>query len=253
MNDATGMPQTVVLLGGTSEIGLAVLRELAGRRLEAAVLAGRDLQALATAAAELAAAGVRSVELAEWDASDPVSCATLARRSREAIGDVDLVVMAAGDLGSAELAELDAGRVFDMMAANVVGPAAALLEFAKAMAAQGAGRLVVLSSVAGLRVRRANFVYGAGKAGLDGFALGLHEALRGSGVGVMVVRPGFVRTKMTTGRPEAPLSVDPDQVASSVVQGLEQSSPVVYVPPPLRYLFAVLRTLPAALWRRLPG
>src|SRR5487761_1670607 len=119
MNDATGMPQTVVLLGGTSEIGLAVLRELAGRRLEAAVLAGRDLQALATAAAELAAAGVRSVELAEWDASDPVSCATLARRSREASGDVALVVMAAGDLGSAELAELDAGRVFDMMAANV--------------------------------------------------------------------------------------------------------------------------------------
>ena len=87
---------------------------------------------------------------------------------------------------------------------------------------QGHGRILVLSSVAGYRVRRSNFVYGAAKAGLDGFAKGLGEAVRGTGVSVHVVRPGFVRTKMTEGRPAAPFAVGPDRVAEDVVRGLER-------------------------------
>jgi decaprenylphospho-beta-D-erythro-pentofuranosid-2-ulose 2-reductase len=253
MNDATGMPQTALLLGGTSEIGLEILRQLAPRRLEAAVLAGRDPASLRAAADELQSAGVSQVEILDWDASDAASSTGLGERARTILGDIDLVVVAAGNLGTAELSELDAGRVFEMMAVNVAGPAAALLDLSTALAAQGAGQIVVLSSVAGVRVRRANFVYGAGKAGLDGFSLGLAEALRGSGVGVSVVRPGFVRTKMTKGREEAPFSVDAAEVATAVVQGLELSSAVVYVPSLLRYVVAVFKLLPTAVWRRLPG
>jgi len=253
MNDATGMPQTAVLLGGTSDIGLEILRQLAGRRLDHVVLAGRDPGSLRFAANGLQSAGVPRVQILEWDASDPASSAGLGDRAREFLGEIDLVVLAAGDLGTAELSDLDAARVFEMMAVNVAGPAAALLDLGKALAAQGAGQIVVLSSVAGMRVRRANFVYGAGKAGLDGFSLGLAEALRGSGVGVSVVRPGFVRTRMTKGRQEAPFSVDAAEVATAVVRGLELSSPVVYVPSTLRYVVAVFKLLPAAVWRRLPG
>ena len=87
------------------------------------------------------------------------------------------------------------------------------------MRAQAHGRIVALSSVAGERVRRSNFVYGSTKAGLDGFFLGLGEALREHGVAVLVVRPGFVRSKMTEGLAEAPLAVDPDEVAEAVVGG----------------------------------
>jgi decaprenylphospho-beta-D-erythro-pentofuranosid-2-ulose 2-reductase len=111
----------------------------------------------------------------------------------------------------------------------------------------------VLSSVAGYRVRAANLVYGAAKAGLDGFALGLGDALAGSGVKVVVVRPGFVKTKMTSGRSAAPLSIDAATVADAVVRGLERDADIIWAPPALRYVFAVLGIVPRALWRKMPG
>jgi len=143
--------------------------------------------------------------------------------------------------------------VTEMMTVNVTVPAAALMAFANVLRAQGYGRLVVLSSVAGVRVRRANFAYGGGKAGLDGFALGLGDALVGTGVGLMIVRPGFVRTRMTAGLPEAPFTVDAEAVAEGVRKGLETGAAVVFVPAVLRYVFVLLRLLPRAIWRRIPA
>jgi decaprenylphospho-beta-D-erythro-pentofuranosid-2-ulose 2-reductase len=107
--------------------------------------------------------------------------------------------------------------------------------------------------VAGYRVRRANFVYGSTKAGLDGFALGLSEALRGSGASLHVVRPGFVHTKMTEGRPAAPFAVGPERVAADVVRGLGRGQTVIWSPAALRFVFSTFRLLPQAVWRRLPG
>jgi len=118
---------------------------------------------------------------------------------------------------------------------------------------QGHGGIVVLSSVAGYRVRRSNFIYGSAKAGLDGFASGLGEALRGTGVTVQVVRPGFVRTKMTAGRPAAPFAVGPERVASDIVRGLQTGRAVIWSPGVLKWVFTILRLLPQALWRRVPG
>lgn len=188
MIDATGMPQTAVLLGGTSDIGLAILARLAGRRLEGVVLAGRNAAKLESAAAGLRAAGVGTVHTSIVDVTEASSIDALASEASLLLGTVDLFVSAAGELGSAELGELSAERVADMMAVNAGGAAGGLVAFAKLMVGQGHGRLVVLSSMAGMRVRRANFVYGSGKAALDGFSLGLAEAIRGSGVTVMVVR-----------------------------------------------------------------
>jgi decaprenylphospho-beta-D-erythro-pentofuranosid-2-ulose 2-reductase len=107
--------------------------------------------------------------------------------------------------------------------------------------------------VAGYRVRRSNFIYGSAKAGLDGFASGLGEALRGTGVTVQVVRPGFVRTKMTAGRPAAPFAVGPERVASDIVRGLQTGRAVIWSPGVLKWVFTILRLLPQALWRRVPG
>ncbi|MEN9791954.1 MAG: hypothetical protein RL330_32, partial [Actinomycetota bacterium] len=102
------------------------------------------------------------------------------------------------------------------------------------------------------RPRRANPTYGATKAGIDGFALALDHALEGSGVRILVVRPGFVASKMTAGMPSAPFSTTPDRVAASVEKALSSSSPVVWTPGILRLVFAVLRALPTRVWRRLP-
>ncbi|MGA7420374.1 MAG: SDR family NAD(P)-dependent oxidoreductase, partial [Acidimicrobiales bacterium] len=118
---------------------------------------------------------------------------------------------------------------------------------------QGHGRLVVLSSVAGERARRANFIYGSSKAGLDAFSQGLADSLVGSGVRVMIVRPGFVVGRMTEGMRAQPFATTPEAVAAEVVHGIERGASEVYVPSLLRWVFIAMRHLPRVVWRRLPG
>jgi decaprenylphospho-beta-D-erythro-pentofuranosid-2-ulose 2-reductase len=117
---------------------------------------------------------------------------------------------------------------------------------------QGHGDLVVLSSVAGLRVRQSNLVYGSSKAGLDGFVQGLGDALAGSGVHVLIVRPGWVQSRMTLRPRPAPLDTTPSAVAATEAALINRKD-VVWVPALLRPMFAILRLLPPQLWRRVPG
>ncbi len=253
MNDATGMPQRVVVLGGGSEIARALVVRLAAHRLRAVVLAGRDDASLEAAARELEALGVPQVERTRFEANDVADHEALVHRVLERIGSVDLLLVAAGSLGTAELDALTPEVVAQLVGTNFTGPAAATAAFARAMRDQGSGRIVVLSSVAGVRVRRSNFVYGAAKAGLDGFCQGLADALEGTGVQVTIVRPGFVRTRMTAGLAAAPLAVGADDVADAIVRGLERGADVVWVPAVFQVLLAFARHLPRALWRRIPS
>lgn len=253
MNDAMGMPQTAVVLGGTSDIGRAVLRELVARRLRRVVLAGRDRTRLHQVADELRALGADQVDTIAFDITDVAGHGELAAKTAAELGQIDLVLVAAGVLGRQDRDETDPEATARVLTANTTGPAAALVAFAEVLRHQGHGRLVVLSSVAGVRVRRANFVYGASKAGLDSFAQGLADALHGSGASVLIVRPGFVTTRMTTGLTPAPLATTAEAVAADVVRGLQKGAAVVWSPPPLRLAFGLLRLLPRTLWRRLPG
>ena len=253
MIDATGMPQSAVVIGGTSDIARETLRLLAARRLRSVILAARDVRALREVADELTALGVGSAHVARLDVTEVGELEAFASDAAARLGEIDLVLVAAGDLGTAVLDDLDAPTVAASVMTNFAGPAAATMSFAAVMRAQGAGRIVVLSSVAGVRVRKANFVYGSGKAGLDGFALGLSDALEGSGVEVTVVRPGFVHTKMTEGLKPPPLAIDAAAVAQAIVRGLETGAAVVWAPALLRPIFALFRLLPRTLWRRVPG
>ncbi len=253
MNDATGMPQTAVVIGGTSDIGRSLLRALVARRLRRIVLAGRDEIGLRKVADELLGIGATSVETAFCDVTDAASHAALARDTAARLGQIDLVLVTAATLGDQSIDETDplsAARVLDT---NCTGPAAAMIAFASVLRAQGHGRIVVLSSVAGVRVRRANFVYGSSKAGLDAFATGLGDALRGTGASVMIVRPGWVATRMTAGMDPAPFATTAEAVAADVVTAMGKGRNVVWSPAPLKWVFAVLRLLPSALWRRMPG
>ncbi|MDY6869771.1 MAG: SDR family NAD(P)-dependent oxidoreductase, partial [Actinomycetota bacterium] len=112
--------------------------------------------------------------------------------------------------------------------------------------------IVVFSSVAGARVRRANYVYGSAKAGLDGFANGLADALHGSGVHLLLVRPGFVIGRMTAGMDPAPLSSTPAQVAEATVEALAKGRREVWIPRALGAAVVVMRLLPRFVWRRMP-
>lgn len=252
MNDVTGMPQSVVVVGGTSDIARAILGELAARRMTRVLLAGRNVERLATAADELRTLGVGQVETFVADLASPEAMDSLVETSVEALGEIDLVLLASGALGTADLDELSPETVASLIGTNFTGPATAAVAFGRRLATQGHGTIVVLSSVAGYRVRRSNFVYGAAKAGLDGFAQGLGDAFAGEGVDVVIVRPGFIRTRMTAGRPPAPFAADAADVARAVVKGLEAGRRVIWVPEVLRPVFAIFRLLPQVLWRRLP-
>ena len=250
---SNGMPRSAVVLGGGSDLAMAVLRELAGRGLRAVLLAGRRPDALEGAADELRGLGIKQVETAVFDAREVGTHAALAELAAERIGVIDLVVVATGVLGDGGLDGLSPDRVADEITTNFTGLAAAMIAFARILRRQGNGRILVFSSAAAIRVRRANFVYGASKAGLDGFSQGLGDALAGSGVEVVVVRPGFVRTKMTEGRPKMPLSTSSGTVASAVIDSLCSGARVVWVPRLLRYVMPIVPHLPRWFWRRIPG
>ncbi|HXQ19337.1 MAG TPA: SDR family NAD(P)-dependent oxidoreductase [Acidimicrobiales bacterium] len=252
MNDAFGRPQSVVVLGGTSEIAGALVDLLVADRCRTLVLAGRDREALTAAAARARSGGAQRVETVVFDAADVAAAAAAVAESFAAAAEgVDLVVVALGLLSESPADASEPSRVVELITANFTWPAAAIGAAAERLRVQGGGRVVVLSSVAAVRARPANFIYGSAKAGLDRFALGLSEALRGSGVLVQVVRPGFVRTKMTRGLRPAPFAVGPEAVAAAVLRGLQRNEPVIWVPPVLRWSFVVLRLLPGPIWRRL--
>ncbi|EGX55593.1 short-chain dehydrogenase [Streptomyces zinciresistens K42] len=250
MKDAFGLPQSLLVLGGTSEIALATARRLVARRTRTVWLAGRPSPALEEAAAGLRALGAE-VRTTAFDALDPESHeAVLGKVFAE--GDLDMVLLAFGVLGDQARDEREPLKAVRVAQTNYTGAVSAALFSAAALQSQGHGSLVVLSSVAGERARRANFIYGSSKAGLDTFTQGLGDALHGTGVHVMVVRPGFVRTRMTAGLDEAPLATTPEAVATAIELGLRRRSETVWVPGALRVVMSALRHAPRALFRRLP-
>jgi decaprenylphospho-beta-D-erythro-pentofuranosid-2-ulose 2-reductase len=252
VKDALGSVQTVLLLGGTSEIGLATVKALACPRHAKVVLAGRSRPALEGAADAVRQSGASAVEVMDFDGRRTDSHPAFVDDAFARLGDVDVVVLAFGVLGDQEAGEKDVNAALDVMSTNYLGAASVALLVAQKLRAQGHGTLVVLSTVAAERARRSNFIYGSSKAGLDAFAQGLGHALVGSGAGVLVVRPGFVHTKMTTGMKPMPLSTDADTVAAATVRALARGDEVVWVPSTLRWPMLLLRWLPRSIFRRLP-
>jgi decaprenylphospho-beta-D-erythro-pentofuranosid-2-ulose 2-reductase len=253
VKDALGRVDSVLLLGGRSEIGLAIARRLVADGARHVVLTTRAGGSTdETDVESLRAAGASSVESVELDIADIDAHPAAVEDAFKRLGDVDVVVDAIGVLGSQDAYSADPALAAASITTNLTGHVSVCLDIAQRLRAQGHGTLVVLSSIAGSRVRKANFVYGAAKAGLDGFAQGLGDSLVGSGARVMVVRPGFVRTKMTAGMDEAPMSADADDVAEGVANGLRRGSETVWVPAKLAAVAFVFRLLPRPLWRRLP-
>ncbi|MFD1813719.1 SDR family NAD(P)-dependent oxidoreductase [Rhodococcus gannanensis] len=240
---------SVVVLGGRSEIGVEVATRLAAGR--PVVLAARRSGELKAETAAVAAAGATAVHTVEFDADRVVDHARVLSDIAE-LGPIDTVVLAFGILGDQQRAETDAQHAVNIVHTDYVAQISVLTHIAHLLRAQRSGRIVVFSSVAGVRVRRANYVYGSAKAGLDGFASGLGDALHGSGVSLLLVRPGFVIGRMTEGMSPAPMSSTPDQVADAVVKALGKGRARVWVPGLLRPVFFGMRLLPQAVWRRMP-
>jgi decaprenylphospho-beta-D-erythro-pentofuranosid-2-ulose 2-reductase len=251
VKDALGSVQSVLVLGGGSDIARATCKKLAARRGARIVLAARKPEALDATAAELRAAGAAEVDAIDFDATDFPSHEQFVDSAFDRFGDFDVVLVAFGVLGDQARAEVDAAAALEIVQSNFTGVVSVTVPIVRRLLAQGHGALVLLSSVAGERSRRSNFVYGSSKAGADAFYQGLGDRLAGTGVDVMIVRPGFVTTKMTEGLTPAPLSTTPEAVADAIVHGLERGRDTVWVPPALRFVMSGLRHLPRPVFRRL--
>jgi short-subunit dehydrogenase len=247
--DDTG-PHTVLILGGRSEIGT----ELAVRLAPGAsvVLAARNADRLGEQTAAILAAGAVAVSTREFDADDVESHGPLVASIIAEHGPIDTAVLAFGILGDQGRAEIDAAHAVAVVHTDYVAQVSLLTHLAAAMRQAGRGALVVFSSVAGVRVRRANYVYGSAKAGLDGFASGLADALHGTGVRLLIVRPGFVIGRMTEGMTPAPLSSTPSQVAAATARALAKGRRTIWIPWTLRPVFLGFRLLPQFVWRQMP-
>lgn len=252
MIDATGNPQTILLLGGTSEIGLAIVGEYLSHSPARVVLGVQpgDERADATVSA-LTHQGAREVEVLDFDAGDFDAHPAVLDRAW-AGGDVDVAIVAFGVLGDNEELWQDQRRAVLAAQVNYTGAVSVGVLLGQRMTAQGYGQIIVMSSAAGLKVRRSNFVYGSTKAGLDGFYTNLGDALEPAGVQVLVVRPGQVRTRMSAHVKDAPLTVNPDEVAKLVVDAARNRRRVVWTPPAFEAVMFVLRHIPAPIFKRLP-
>jgi short-subunit dehydrogenase len=247
--DDTGA-HTVLILGGRSEIGIELAVRLAAGA--SVVLAARNADRLGEQTTAILAAGAMAVSTREFDADDVESHGPLVASIIAEHGPIDTAVLAFGILGDQGRAEVDAAHAVAVVHTDYVAQVSLLTHLAAAMRQANRGTLVVFSSIAGARVRRANYVYGSAKAGLDGFASGLADALHGSGVRLLIVRPGFVIGRMTEGMAPAPLSSTPSQVAAATARALAKGRRTVWIPWALGPVSAVMRLLPQFVWRRMP-
>lgn len=246
MMNALREPQRIVVLGGTSDIALATVRELAAPATHVC-LVGRSGDALTSAAASLAGTGV-TVSTHRGDARDLASH----ERMLDDVfaSEVDIVIVAAGVLVGGDSAEAIDTAV-QSLEVNGTGATSWLLRSHARMQSQGHGVLVVLSSFAVARPRPSNWVYGAGKSMLDFAARGLMSRAHDP-VEVVLVRPGFVHTKMTAGRAVAPFAVRPQAVARATARAVRAGgNRVVWVPPVVQHVARLLAVLPMSLVRRL--
>ncbi len=246
---------SILLFGGRSEIGVQLVRRLAAGRV--VVLAARRPEDLEHEKATILEAGATAVHTVAFDADDTRGHTDLIRSLVAEHGPVEAAIVAFGILGDQARAETDVAHALQIAHTNYLAQISVLTPLANELRDQGSGTIVVFSSVAGIRVRRANYVYGSTKAGLDGFASGLSDALHGSGVRLLLARPGFVvgemtRDLMAAGTTPAPFAVDADQVADAVARAYRKGRTEVWIPAVLRPVFFGMRLLPRAIWRRLP-
>ncbi len=248
--ERSGAPRTALVLGGNSDIALASIRAMG---LDRVVLAVRDADSM-MARLEREPLSIAEVVVETWDALDPSANLPLIEAAAETLGGIDLVLCAVGSLGHGAGITSTSANAAALIESNFTGPATVLTDVAHHLVERGYGIIIVLSSVAGLRPRRSNYLYGSAKAGLDAFTQGLADAVADSGVRVHLIRPGFVVSKMTAGLEPAPFATTVDAVAAAIADvARSDRSRIVHVPAILSPLFGMMRMLPRPVWRIIAG
>jgi decaprenylphospho-beta-D-erythro-pentofuranosid-2-ulose 2-reductase len=248
MLNAFHSPQSVALIGATSQIGQSIVRALPLENLDACFVIARHPEDASLSLKQILPSRTKLYEVAFQASHTHMHKEVVERLFAE--GDLDIAILALGVLGN-DLELDESANALEVMNVNYVASCHLMLLIAERMKLQGHGQVLVISSFAQTRPRVDNFVYGSSKAGLDFMARGLNDTLIGTGVSIHILRPGFVRTRMTHLMPEAPFALDPDAVGKLAVKLLESGETVGYSPPILNIVASLFKLLPKNIFRKL--
>lgn len=243
-------PRRILVLGATSGIAEAVCRRWA-KRGESLFLVARNEDKLAAVAADMRTRGAAYVDTAVADLDDTAIHAELLAHAINSLAGLDIAFLALGVLGDQPKAERSFPEAARILHTNLVAPVSLLTWLANYCAQRRAGTLVILSSVAGERGRKSNYVYGSSKAGLTVFVDGLRNRIDRDGVRVMTIKPGPVKTAMTAGMKGSEKFADVESVAATLVKAIDRGTDIVYVPGIWRIIMAVIRSIPERIFKKL--
>jgi decaprenylphospho-beta-D-erythro-pentofuranosid-2-ulose 2-reductase len=243
-------PMRVLALGATSAIAEATLRLLAEQHATF-FLVGRNAQKLAAVRDDLLTRGASAVTNFVADLDDTAAHPAMLSHAATALGEIDLAFLAHGVLGVQAEAEQNYAAAQAVLHTNFLSAVSLVTWLANYFEAQHRGTIAVISSVAGDRGRKSNYVYGASKGGLNIFLDGVRNRIDRAGVNVLTIKPGFVATPMTAHLPKGPLFAQPAQVAKHVVRAIEKRKDVVYVPPFWGLIMLIVRSIPRRIFKKM--
>jgi decaprenylphospho-beta-D-erythro-pentofuranosid-2-ulose 2-reductase len=243
-------PKKILVLGATSGIAEATCRIWASQGASLFLVA-RNAEKLAAVAADLRTRGASFVDTAVADLDDTDSHPTLLSHAVNSLTGMDIAYLAHGVLGDQAAAEQDFNTTAHILYTNFMAPISLLTWLANYCVQRHTGTLAVISSVAGDRGRKSNYVYGSSKAGLSAFLAGLRNRIDREGVTVLTIKPGPTRTAMTAGMPKSEKFADPDAVAKSIVAAIAAKKDQLYVPFIWAPIMLVIRSIPERIFKKL--
>jgi decaprenylphospho-beta-D-erythro-pentofuranosid-2-ulose 2-reductase len=243
-------PKRVLALGATSAIAQATLRLFAEQHA-AFFLVGRDAQKLAAVRDDLLTRGASAATTFIVDLDDTGAHPAMLAHAATALGGIDIAFLAHGVLGDQPDAEKNYATAAAILHTNFLSAVSLVTWLANYFEAQHRGTIAVISSVAGDRGRRSNYVYGASKGGLNIFLDGVRNRIDRAGVQVLTIKPGFVATPMTAHLKKNALFAEPAQVAKHILHAIEKGKDVIYAPPFWALIMLVVRSVPRRLFKKM--
>jgi decaprenylphospho-beta-D-erythro-pentofuranosid-2-ulose 2-reductase len=247
---AARVPKRILVLGATSGIAEACCR-LWAERGDSLFLVARNPEKLSAVAADMHTRGAAFVGTAVANLDNTAAHPELLAHAINSLAGLDIAFLALGVLGDQAQAERSFTQAAEILHTNFTAPVSLLTWLANYCAQRHSGTLAVLSSVAGDRGRKSNYVYGSSKAGLSAFLGGLRNRIDRDGVCVMTIKPGPVKTAMTEGMKGSEKFADVEKVAATIVKAIDTGQDVLYVPGIWRVIMAVIRTIPERIFKTL--
>jgi decaprenylphospho-beta-D-erythro-pentofuranosid-2-ulose 2-reductase len=244
------IPSNILALGATSAIAEATLRLFAARGARFYLVA-RNADKLNAVAADLRTRGAAGVTTCVMDLDDTGAHPAMLAAAAESLGTIELALLAHGILGDQQQAEAGYPDTEAILGTNFMAPVSLITWLANYFEASHQGTLAVISSVAGDRGRKSNYVYGASKGALNIFLDGVRNRIDRAGVHVLTIKPGFVATPMTAHLPQNALFAQPSQIAAGIFKAIRSRKDVVYVPAFWAIIMLILRMIPRRIFKKL--